>query len=96
VSTQPKNAALAILTATLGEAAEGFVYVVSCLRCRSSRRIDLERWRAELGESFPIAKLRHRHRCLECKSREVIVACMTAMQYEQIDRRPDAKHVLER
>jgi hypothetical protein len=73
VSTQPKNAALQILTATLGELDASCIYYVSCLQCSTNRKIDPRGWLRVKGADFPIANLSRNYRCSECRSRKVAI-----------------------
>jgi hypothetical protein len=96
VPTKPKNKALELLTATLAEVAEDYVYLVSCLQCQTNRKFDPRIWLRVKGEGFPISNLSRNYRCGKCRSRNVIIACAPAEQYEEIERRPEAKKVFER
>jgi hypothetical protein len=56
----------------LGQAAQEQVYLIECTQCKHKAQIDLKLMAGSLGESFPLAQLRHRLKCGRCGSPETI------------------------
>lgn len=61
-------------TLSLGSAWKEIVYTASCKDCNHWTRIDLKRLAAELGEQFPLHRLRARLKCSNCGGKRIIIA----------------------
>ena len=67
-------------TATLKDVTDDYYYGASCQSCQHTMRLVLTRLRAQLGDDFPIAKIRLRLKCELCSSRKVTITFLSPNQ----------------
>jgi hypothetical protein len=71
LSKTPTYAALE--TATLKDVNDEYYYACSCRSCLHAARLSLSKLRAQLGDDFPLIKIRERLKCRTCNSRQVTI-----------------------
>lgn len=67
-------------TATLAHVDDRYYYGAHCRMCKHSARLSLVKLRANLGDNFPVSKIRRRLRCERCKSRAVVITFLAPDQ----------------
>jgi hypothetical protein len=67
-------------TATLAHVDDRYYYGAYCRMCKHSARLSLVKLRANLGDNFPVSKIRHRLRCERCQSRAVVITFLAPDQ----------------
>ena len=67
-------------TATLAHVDDRYYYGASCRKCNHAARLSLVKLRANLGNNFPVSKIREQLRCERCKSRAVVITFLAPDQ----------------
>jgi hypothetical protein len=67
-------------TAALAHVDDTYYYGAYCRKCRHSARVSLVKLRAQLGENFPLIKVKEHLRCHRCSSRQIVVTFLTPNQ----------------
>lgn len=58
---------------TLGECGP-YLYTAYCSACRRSRDVDLAALANRFGGDFPVRDVRKRLRCMDCRSRRIVIS----------------------
>jgi hypothetical protein len=66
--------------ATLAHVDDRYCHGAYCRKCKHAARLTLVRLRANLGDNFPVSKIRERLRCERCKSRAVVITFLAPDQ----------------
>lgn len=67
-------------TATLAHVDDRYYYGAYCRKCKHSARLSLVKLRANIGDDFPVSRIRERLRCERCKSRAVVITFLAPDQ----------------
>jgi hypothetical protein len=60
-------------TAILKDVTDEYYYGCSCQSCLHTARLSLSKLRRQLGDDFPLTKIRERLKCQICSSRQVTI-----------------------
>jgi hypothetical protein len=60
-------------TATLKDVTDDYYYGCHCSKCEHGARLSLSKLREQLGDDFPLRKIRERLKCEGCGSRKVTI-----------------------
>src|ERR1700726_4824194 len=60
-------------TALLKDVDDRFYYGAYCQSCLYAARLNLSKLRADLGDDFPVTKIRERLKCERCEAKQVVV-----------------------
>jgi hypothetical protein len=67
-------------TAALAHVDDTYYYGAYCRKCKHAARLSLEKLRKNLGDGFPLAKVKDRLRCERCSSRQIVITFLTPNQ----------------
>jgi len=60
-------------TATLKDVTDEYYYGCACQSCLHTARLSLSKIRRDLGDNYPLIKIRERLKCQICSSRQVTI-----------------------
>jgi hypothetical protein len=67
-------------TASLAHVDDSYYYGAYCRQCKHSARLSLVKLRADLGDTFPLVKIKSRLRCARCRSRQIVITFLAPDQ----------------
>jgi hypothetical protein len=67
-------------TATLAHVDDSYYYGAYCRKCKHSARLSLSKLRAQLGDTFPLLKIRDKLRCERCNSKQIVITFLAPDQ----------------
>jgi hypothetical protein len=67
-------------TAALAHVDDSYYYGAYCRKCKHSARLCLEKLRKQLGDTFPLVKVKDRLRCERCSSRQIVITFLAPNQ----------------
>jgi hypothetical protein len=67
-------------TAALAHVDDSYFYGAYCRKCKHAARLSLETLRKQLGDDYPLAKVKDRLRCERCNSRQIVITFLAPDQ----------------
>jgi hypothetical protein len=67
-------------TAALAHVDDTYFYGAYCRKCKHAARLSLEKLREQLGDNFPLRKVKDRLRCERCDSRQIVITFLAPNQ----------------
>ncbi len=67
-------------TAALAHVDDSYFYGAYCRKCKHSARLSLEKLREDLGDDFPLVKVKDRLRCERCSSKQIVITFLAPNQ----------------
>ena len=67
-------------TAALAHVDDKYFYGAYCRKCKHAARLSLEKLREQLGDNFPLRKVKDRLRCERCDSRQIVITFLAPNQ----------------
>jgi hypothetical protein len=67
-------------TAALAHVDDTYFYGAYCRKCKHAARLSLEKLREQLGDNFPLRKVKDHLRCERCSSRQIVITFLAPNQ----------------
>jgi hypothetical protein len=67
-------------TAALAHVDDSYYYGAYCRKCKHAARLSLVKLREDLGDTFPLVKVKDRLRCERCNSRQIVITFLAPNQ----------------
>ena len=67
-------------TAALAHVDDTYYYGAYCRKCKHAARLSLEKLREQLGDNFPLRKVKDHLRCERCRSRQIVITFLVPNQ----------------